>query len=166
MAGAGKSPKKRELSPEVRNKLSELAKKRHAEGKFGGSQYGKLGGRGNTREKRLAAQAVADHASAEETQQAIVQVLKDAVDPSQPIAVRIKGVETIVGIEKENRKIELAQQSAQEQQRSREELLDLLSEKLRQGPVAGILRRQLDTENIVDAEVVDEEETDEPPAAA
>lgn len=157
--------KKRNVSPETREKLSKLAKQRHAEGTFGGAKFGKLGGRGNTREKRLAAQAVADHAAQPETQQAIVQVLKDAVDPNQPIAVRIKGVETIVSIEKEHRKIELAQASAVAEQRSREELLDLLSEKLSKGPVAGIMRRRLEEEIIPDAEVVEVEEDDDSAAA-
>ena len=38
-------PRKYKLSPEGREKLSKLAKQRHASGQLGGSKFGKLGGR-------------------------------------------------------------------------------------------------------------------------
>ena len=161
-----KAPVRNRLTPEAREKLSQLAKERHAAGKFGGSRFGKLGGRGRTREKRLAAEMVAEEAQKPEVQKAIVQVLKDAIDPSQNIMVRLKGVDAFVNIEKDNQKMQLARESAKEQQKTREELLEILKDKLTAGPVSGIIRRQMEQEaGIVDAEVV-EVDDDEQDAAA
>lgn len=157
--------KKREISPEAREKLSRLAKERHARGEFGGAKYGKLGGRPR---KDRAAKRVAEAAQADAEAQRIIRVFKDAIDPKQPMHIRLKAAEAWLGVERDEAKVALQEASHEAKEHSREELLALLSEKLTQGPAAQILRRQLEQESgIVDAEVVDgDDETEAAPQAA
>lgn len=149
--------KKRNLSPETRQKLSELAKARVADGTFGGSKFGKLGGRPR---KDRAASRVAEAAQEDSNARQIIQVFKDAVDSSQSMGVRLKAAEAWLGVEREEGKLALQEESAVAEHHSREELISMLAEKLTSGPTSGVLRRQLEEEaGIVDAEVVGEEET-------
>jgi len=149
--------KKPHFSPEARQRLSEAAKQRHAEGRFGGAEFGRLGGRGNTREKRLANQAIAGAAQEEENRKAIVQVFKDAVDPERPMGQRLKGAELWLAVERENAKLALAEEKADGEQLTREQIIAALAEKLSNGPAAAIMRQQLEQETIVDAEVIEED---------
>lgn len=151
----GNTGKKRNLSPETRQKLSELAKKRVAEGTFGGAKFGKLGGR--PRKDRAAAR-VAEAAQEDQNARQIIQVFKDAVDSSQSMGIRLKAAEAWLGVEREEGKLALQEEQA-EAQHSREELIAMLAEKLTAGPTATILRNQLEEETgIVDAVVVDDDE--------
>lgn len=150
---------RRELTPEARERLSTLAKQRHAEGKFGGSQYGKLGGRPRGSKKDRIAKRVAEAASEEANAKAIIEVFKDAIHPNQPMSTRLKGAEAWARIAGEHTKQEMQEQGQEHQQRSREELLELVRQKLTSGPAAQIIRAQIEQEaGIVDAEVVEEEE--------
>lgn len=148
--------KKNNMSPEGRQRLSELAKKRHAEGRFGGSKFGKLGGRGKTREQRLAQQSVAE--AAQDHAEEIIEVFRDAIDPDRPMNQRLKGAELWLNVEREARKMAMQEAAQDAEQLDRATLLKLLSEKLSSGPAAALVRAQLEQDNIVDAEVVDGDE--------
>lgn len=157
------SKKKKNLSPEAREKLSKLAKERHAAGKFGGKEFGKLGGR--PRKDRAAAR-VAEAAQLDENARKIIQVFEDAVDDTQPIGIRLKGAELWMGTEREEAKISIREEEKDAKQHSREELLEILSKKLTDGPAAQLIAKQLakgDPEGaaeIIEAEVVEDEDGD------
>lgn len=162
----------RELSPEAREKLSQLAKQRHAEGdgKFAelsknparARQVGRMGGRGNTRKKTRITKRVAEAAMEEKNALAIIEVFKDAIHPSQPIHVRIKGATAWADIAMQSAKFDLSEEAQQQQQLSREELIKVLTERFQEGPTAQLIAKQLEAENIVDATVVEEvEDADE-----
>lgn len=153
--------RKRNLSPEAREKLSKLAKQRHAEGKFGGPEFGKLGGKNKTGtgKKQRITKRVAEAAMEEENAKAIVNVFRDAIHPSQPMATRLKGAEAWARIAHEQAKMENQEVRDENQVRTREELIEMIRGKLTSGPAAAILRAQIEQETgIVDAEVVEEEE--------
>lgn len=142
--------KKRNLSPETREKLRQAALERHAQGKLGGAKYGKMGGRPK---KDRAASHVAEEARKKAKE--ITQVFEDAIDPNQPIAIRLKAAEAWLGVEREDEKLALQENVADAEQMSRDELIATLREKMTRGATATILRHQLEQENVVDAEVVD-----------
>ena len=145
--------KKRDLSPEQREKLSRLAKERHAQGKFGGKEFGKLGGRPR---KDRAAKRVAEAAQDDANARRIIEVFRDAIEDDQPMGTRLRGAELWLQVEREEAKVSLQEESAEAKQHSREELIAILSEKLMSGPTAEILRRSIEPETgIVDAEVIE-----------
>jgi hypothetical protein len=147
---------KRTISPEGRARLSQIAKERHARGEFGGAQFGKLGGRGKTREKRLAQQKIAEAAGV--AHEDILQVFKDAIDPERPMGQRLKGATEWLAIERENAKLALQEEKADSQQMGREQLIAALRENLTGGPAATMIRSQLAQhvgEEIVDATVIE-----------
>ncbi len=155
--------KKRNFSPETREKLSKLAKERHARGELGGAEFGRLGGRPR---KDRASKAVAEAAQEEENRTRIIQVFKDATDPSQPMGLRLKGATAWLDVEQQEGKLALQEEEADARQLGREELIKILSERLTSGPSAQLLQRRLgqldddqerfEEENVVDAEVVDD----------
>ena len=154
-----KKPKKN-LSPEVRQAASERAKKLHAEGRLGGSKFGKLGGR--PRKKRTS-ERVAEAAAKQANHEDIVRVFEDAVADNQPIGVRLKGAEAWLAIEREERKLALQEDDFDAKQHSRDELITLLADKLTSGPAAEVLRAQLEGDQygqpeVVDAELVEDDE--------
>jgi len=71
-------------------------------------------------------------------------------------AIRLKGAMALHEIEREEAKMVLREEESEAKQHSRDELLSILSQKLTSGASASILRRRLESETIVDAEVVDE----------
>jgi hypothetical protein len=161
----------RELSQEGKEKLSQLAKERHKRGEFGGPKYGKLGGRPRTgsKKKQRITKAVAEAAEEEKNKNAIIEVFKDAIHPNQPISVRLKGATAWAEIAAQHHKTEIAEVAHQQAQHSREELIEILSEKLTSGPAREIIMKQLEAktgEVIVDAEVVGEEVDDGDSSAA
>ena len=155
-----KKPKKN-LSPEVRQAASERAKKLHAEGRLGGSKFGRMGGR--PRKKRTS-ESVAEAAEKQANREDIVRVFEDAVQDNQPIGVRLKGAEAWLAIEREERKLALVEDEHDHKVHSRDELIALLADKLTAGPAAEVLRAQLEGDQygqppeIVDAELVDDGE--------
>lgn len=161
----------RELSPEARDKLSRLAKARHANGDFDREkhrEYGRMGGRpkGGSKKKQRISKVVAEAAMDEKNARAIVEVFKDAIHPSQPIHVRLKGASAWADVAMQSAKFDLSEEQAQVQQHSRQELIDLLAGKLTSGPAAALIRQQIEAETgIVDAEVVEDEAEDADEAA-
>lgn len=154
--------KKRNLSPETRERLRQAALQRHAEGKLGGAQFGKLGGRPK---KDRASKHVAEAAQQEENRQALVQVFKDAIDDRQPMGTRLKGAELWLKVEHEEAKVSLQEEAHQALDKSRDELIAILAEKLTNGPTGKIIGAQLEQEVIADAEVVEDEDGDSAEAA-
>ena len=153
--GDGGKKKKRNLSPETRERLSQLAKERHARGEFGGSKFGKMGGRPK---KQRAADRVAQAAQEDPEARKIIQVFKDAIHPSQPMSIRLKAAEAWLGIEREEAKVALQEADHEAKHHDREELIGILAGKFTQGPMAALLRKQLEEQSgITDAEVVSEE---------
>lgn len=153
----------RELSPEAKERLSELAKKRHANGEFGGAKFGRLGGRpkGGSKKKQRITKAVAEAAEEERNKNSIIQVFKDAIHESQPISIRLKGAQAWAEIAQQHAKMELAEEAHAEIQHSREDLIALLAGKLTSGPAAAIVRGAIEQETgIVDAEIVEEVDDD------
>jgi hypothetical protein len=146
---------KRNFSPESRQKLSELAKQRHADGKMGGAKYGAMGGRATRKGERIS-KRVAESAQEEKSAKQIVEVFKDAIDPSQPISIRLKGAQAWVDIAVQHGRFELQEEAHEAAQHSREELIQMLSSKLTSGPTASVIRRQIEDQIIVDAEIVEE----------
>lgn len=134
--------KKRNLSPETRQKLSEAAKKRHQEGKLGGAKYGRLGGR--PRRDRAGAH-VAEAARKEKDE--IVAVFKDAVKSNQPIGIRLKGAQAWLEVEEKDAKLALQEEENEAKGKSREELIELLKDKLTKGTAAAILSEQMGLAN-------------------
>lgn len=156
----GDKPQKKtkNMSPEAREKLSRLAKQRHAEGRFGGAQFGKLGGRGNTKEKRRAASDLAEAIRDPDLVKLMVKTIKDSQDPERPLKQRMDGVKLAMEIERENEKLDLQRERADSEQLGRDQLIELLAKKLTEGPAAAVVRAQLAQEHIPDAVVVEEGE--------
>ena len=149
----GNGRKKRELTPQAREKLSRLAKERHAAGKFGGREFGRLGGRPR---KERAARRVAEAAEAEENARRIIAVFKDAIAPDQPMSIRLKAASAWLDVERQEATLALQEADSDAKHHTRDELLAMLSQKLTSGPAATILRRQLEAETgITDAQVID-----------
>jgi hypothetical protein len=150
-----------QISPEAREKLSRLAKERHASGKFGDPRVtGAMGGRpqGGSKKKQRITKRVAEAAEEEKNANAIINVFKDAIHPNQPISVRLKAAETWARLAGEQYKQEAAEVAQTADVKTREELIEILRGKLSAGPVASILQKQIESETgIVDAEVVHEE---------
>lgn len=152
MAEQNGEQKKREISPAARQRLSELARQRHAAGTFGGAKFGRLGGR--PRKKRVA-ETVSEAAQDPAMARQIIQVFKDSIDPNQPMSIRLKGAMALHEIDQSEARLALREEESAAKQHSRDELIAILSQKLTSGTTAAILRRQIEQETIVDAEVVD-----------
>lgn len=148
---------KKNFSPEARQKLSDLAKQRHAEGKLGGPKFGAMGGKAKGKKDRIS-KRVADAAQEETQASQIIEVFRDAIDPSQPIGIRLKGAQAWVDIAVQHGKFELQEEAHEAAQHSREELIDMLTKKLTSGPTANVLKKQIESKAIVDGEVVELDE--------
>ena len=150
--------------PEGREKLSQLAKKRHREGSLGTNQLdsrkgGLTGGRGRDKRKTRITKRVAEAAEDEQNAKAIIEVFRDAIHPNQPMSIRLKGAETWARIAADHHKTEVAEKANEEVQHSREELIEILRGKLTNGPTGQIIMGQLESETgIMDVEVVEEPE--------
>lgn len=146
------------MSPETREKLSRLAKERHAAGKFGGAEFGRRGGlaKGANAHNSRVARRVAEAAQNEEMTRQLIDVFKDAIQRDQPTHIRIKAAEALIAIEAAEARIAMAEEEHQAKAYSREELLGILSGNLTTGPIAALLRRQIEPEaGIIDAEAVE-----------
>lgn len=155
--------RKLNLSDEERRKRSERLAKLRSQGKVG-PQYGKLGGRPR---KPRAAELIAEEA--EKNKQQLVNVLKDAIDPSQSVSTRLKGLKQWVDIEQAERQMEMTEEEHLAKM-SREEMAHGLADKIANNPVlAKVLADRLNgvnpiegnAEEVTDAEVVSEEAEDD-----
>lgn len=157
-----KKPAKRKLnlSPEERKRRSERMQKLRKEGKVG-PEYGKLGGRPK---KPRASELLAQEA--EKHKDELLSVLKDAIDPNQPIGVRQKALDQWLAIEREERKMEMDEEEHYAKM-DREELMDDIAKRLSSNPMmlAMVMDRlsnkpvgadEIEAEVVEEAEVVDD----------
>jgi hypothetical protein len=164
--GQGVTPFKRQVSPEGRQKLSELATQRHRQGGFQKSSDGKVRGPAKkTKAKRRVSARVAEAAREKKTSQDIIDVFRDGIHPNQPMSVRLKAAEAWIKVEQEDAKLRLKEEAEVGQRRDRAELLNLLSEGLTTGHSAMLLRKQLaeragmgDAADIIEGKIVEESE--------
>jgi hypothetical protein len=98
---------------------------------------------------------VAEAAREKRTADMIIDVFKDAIQPTQPTHIRIKAVETWLRVEAEDAKLTLKEADQESQHRDREELLDILSQKLTTGHSAMLLRRQLEQQTEIPDVVIE-----------
>jgi hypothetical protein len=161
--------RKGHLSPEARQKLSELAKERHRTGVWKPpSQEDRAKGLQSPKrrnKKKRASEYVAEAAQLQAAE--IVAVFKDATDKSQPMGIRLKAAQAWLEVEQGEFKMTMQEEAASAQQHSRDELIAILAEKLTAGPASQILRRQLEHETgVVDAVVVSEDDDGDASKAA
>ena len=146
---------KRGPSLEGRQKLSELAKERHKVGGF------KKGSGGSTRRRapsrQRVATLVAEAARDQKNARAIIDVFKDAIQPTQPMQIRLKAVEAWLKVEGDDAKIALREADSESQERDRAELLEILSQKLTTGHSALLLKRQIERQAGIDEGIIDVE---------
>lgn len=149
-----------ELTPEGRERLSRLAKQRHATGAFGNPvENGRKGGRprGGSKKKYRISKRVAEAAAEDRNALAIIQVFKDAIHPNQPMTVRLKGAQAWAEIAAQHQKMELSEAAQEQALHSREDLIKLLANKLITGPTAAVIRGRIEAETgIIDAQVVED----------
>lgn len=143
--------KKREIAPETREKLRKLAVERHKEGKFGGPQYGKLGGRPKKVERK-ALDSVAE--AANESHEAIVKVFEDAVAEGQPMGIRLRGAESWLNTQKEQAKLTIQEEDAEAKKFDRSKVIDLLTESLTSGPAGFAIRERLE-DGVIEADATE-----------
>jgi hypothetical protein len=157
---AGSSVQKtRHVTMAARQRLSELAKARHAAGGFVASGNG---GKRKSKKpsKARVAQLVADAAREKKTAQQIIDVFKDGISPNQPITIRLKAAEAWIGIEHKEGTLGLKEEATQSEAMDRETALAFLAERLTSGHAASVLRnhmKQLEQVTIPDAEVVEDD---------
>lgn len=123
-----KPKRKVNISDEERRRRSERMQRMRKEGKVG-PQFGKLGGRPR---KVRASELIAEEAS--KNRKKIAQVLEDAIDPEQPITVRMKGVQMITDIESKERSMEMAEDEHYAKM-NKDEMIDEMAQKLKENPV-------------------------------
>ena len=149
------------LTPEQRQKLSEMAKQRFQNGDGLALAHtpearAKAAATRKRNKKKTASDWVAE--AAEKNAQDIVPVFKSAIDSGQPMGTRLKAAQAWLEVEQDNRKLEIQQEVAEAEQHSRDELIAILADKLTAGPAAALLRKQLgEHAEIVDGEVVAED---------
>jgi hypothetical protein len=155
----------RELSQEAKQKLSEIATRRHRNGELkapgveNSRKGGLTAGSGRSKRSQRITKRVAEAAEEERNAQAIIEVFRDAIHPNQPMSIRLKGAETWAKIAAEHHKTEVQEIAQAGAQKSRDELIAILSEKLTEGPTASLIRGQIaevSEGDIIDAEVVEE----------
>jgi hypothetical protein len=139
----------RELSLEERQRRSELARRLHSEGKFGGKEYGRLGGRPR---KPRATELVAEEArnSAHE----LVDAFKDALDPANHPQVRVRAATEWLNIEAKEEELRMKEER-QLEGLHRDALIARVAEKL------GVLIDAGVVPDIVEGKVVNELESGE-----
>lgn len=153
--GAAKLPR-RGPSAEGRERLSELAKARHAAGGFAKSSDGSLRAPKRKPSKRRVATLVAEAAQEQKNAQAIIDVFRDAVKSTQPTTIRLRAAEAWLKVEGEDAKQMLRELGFESEKRDRAELLGILSEKLTTGHAALLLRKQLEQQaGITDVDVIE-----------
>jgi predicted DNA-binding protein len=154
--GLGVTKLPRQISPETRQRLSELAKERH---KNGGFKKGTGKGKQRKPSKRRVAQMVAEAAMERRIADQIINVFKDGIHPSQPINIRLKAAEAWIGIEREEGKLSLKEEVSEDERMDREQALQFLAQRLTESHSATLLRRQIESqiEVIPDAEIVEGE---------
>lgn len=136
------------LTPQERERRSQVARRLHAEGKFGGSQRGRQGGIEKARKSsELAQELVEKHRSK------IEKALLNGLNSSRT-AEQLKSAELLLKYALASERMDLAEHHVEAEQLSREQMLKVLAEKLTNGPTAGLLHAQLAGPDVIEAEVV------------
>lgn len=160
-SGKGVARFQRHVPDSERERLSEAAKKRHAEGGFKPSGKPR---KPRQPSKRRVAQRVAEAAREKKNAQAIIDVFKDGIHPSQPISIRLKAAEAWIKVEVDATKLALREEGEESQRLGREQLIELISEKLTNGHAAVLLRQQLEEQagiiqgDVIEGSVIDDEQ--------
>lgn len=127
----------RQLSEEERERRSALARRLHQEGRFGGAEYGKLGGRPR---KKRASEIVADEAK--ENAQKIVNAFLDALDEEKHIDTRVRAAKQWIEIEQREEALQMEEEKSLEGLR-RDQLVRMTVEKLSKLAERGVLPQQV-----------------------
>lgn len=144
---------RRQLSDEQRRQLSVRAKKMHAEGKIGGKEFGRLGGRPRVKRASEAVSEAAEKHSAE-----IVAALRAGVRQGSPEARSRSATRWLEAAQREDALQLRKAESEQKQQArlSRDEMINQLAARLTAGPIAGLLRERLTASSaVIDGEAVE-----------
>lgn len=149
---------KRQVSPEGKERLSELATRRHQQGGFQKSSDGKIKTRGEgkkTKERKRVSARVAAAAREKKTAQNIIDVFKDGISPTQPMAIRLKAAEAWIKVEQEDIKLQLKEASTESERFDRSKALEILSKSLTSGHSALLLKRELAERTGIDPDVIE-----------
>jgi len=114
----------RELTDAERQRRSELAKRLHAEGKFGGSEFGKLGGRPR---RQRATELVAEEAR--DNAKLIVEAFKDALGKENHPNTRVRAATEWLSIEAKEEELRMKEERQLEGMH-RDQLIAQVAEKL------------------------------------
>lgn len=147
--------KRRPMSQESRERLSQIATERHRNGDFKKDPDAPPPPRRKPSKQRIA-ERVAEAARDEKTAQDIIDVFKDGIAANQPINIRIKAAEAWIKVEQDDAKLQLREVDAAGQRRDRGELLNILAGRLTSSHSASLLRQQLEERaGITDDDVID-----------
>lgn len=139
---------RRQLTDAQREQLSVRAKEMHRQGKIGGKEFGKLGGRPR---KPRASEAVA--VAAEQYSAEIVAALRAGIRQGTP-EQRSRSAERFLALAQREDALRLKAAEAASRERkdlSRDQVIEELAAKLSSGPIAALLRERL----IAPADVVE-----------
>lgn len=155
--------RKMNISEKERKRRSDAAKRKHEEGKLGGAEFGKLGGRPR---KKRATEVMAEGIS--EMGEEMLGVLKDAMDEENPHSIRLKAVEAATKIEEKEARLAMDEEDHLRKM-GHEELVAAVAAKFATNPMVLAIFRQAgeadpaptpppaiegSAEDITDAEVV------------
>lgn len=139
------------LSEEERRRRSELAKRLHSQGKFGGAQPGS----GRPRKKR-ASEIVADEAA--RMADKMIQAFDDALDKKNPASVRVQAAKELLKIERDEAELQLKEEQALEGMTTRQ-LIELITNRM--GKIKELGPADLIDVLDLEAEELDEDEEDD-----
>jgi hypothetical protein len=143
MAAVAKKPRKKmELSDEERKRRSELAKKQHEAGVFGGKQEG-AGRPKNKRASEIVAEGIKDDA------QKILTALRAALK-SDSDATKLKAALAMIDIENKETELRIKEEQRAYDNLDRQQLLNLVKERLDQLKESGT-----DMGDIIDAKATE-----------
>jgi hypothetical protein len=146
-------------TPERKARQREILMRNMREGKMGTPEHLAIArekaaeARLNRQRKDRVAKRIVEFSQEYETFEKIRSALEDAL-VSKDMKIRLKAIELVTSIEKDEAKLQVREEEVEDKQRSREELIAALQ----QGPAAQIIRKQLEkhiTEEVVEGEVID-----------
>lgn len=140
-----KTKSKVELSDEERERRRQNMQKLRDEGKIG-PQFGKLGGRPR---KPRATEMIAERAR--QHSEEIAQVFIDAIDPEQPMKVRLEAANSFAKIDRDEAQLKLQEDKFDVEHADKNELVTYLAGILEDSPVgAAIIEGFVDSTAEVD----------------
>ena len=130
------------ISEEDRIRRSELAKKLNADGKFGGKQ------RGSGRPKKERAQETVSDKISEEGEN-IFAALKSALKAESP-TIKLKAALAMLEIETKETELQIQEEQREYNNMSKDKLLELIQERLKQLGKAGAEIPGLEVSNVIE----------------